>query len=113
MDPLFIFESGGVFIESWFNKSEDLPKDTMIATSLNGWISDEISLAWLEEFIKATCDRTRRGEYRILIFDGHGSHLTLEFLQICEDNRIIPFRFLPHTTHLCQPVDGKPFLSFE
>jgi hypothetical protein len=30
---------------------------------------------------------------------------------MCEDNGIIAFRFLPHTTHLCQPLDGKPFLS--
>jgi hypothetical protein len=48
-----------------------------------------------------------------LIFDGHGSHLTLEFIQICEDTNIIPLGFLPHTTHLCQPLDGKPFLSYK
>jgi hypothetical protein len=31
----------------------------------------------------------------------------------CEDNGIIPFAFLPHITHLCQPLDGKPFLSYK
>ena len=100
-------------MESWFNESEALPPDTMIATSPNGWISDELAIQWLQSFINATNERTKKGEKRILIFDGHGSHLTVEFLQLYKDNSIIPFGFLPHTTHLCQPLDGKPFLSYK
>jgi hypothetical protein len=99
MDPLFIFKSGGVFMECWFDGSEDLPPNTMIGTSPNGWISDELANDWLDHFIEATRDRTKRGEKRVLIFDGHGAHLT--------------FGFLPHSTHLCQPLDGKPFLSYK
>ena len=100
-------------MESWFNESEALPPDTTIATSPNGWISDELAVQWLQSFINATNKRTKKGEKRILIFDGHGSHLTVEFLQLCEDNGVIPFGFLPHTTHLCQPLDGKLFLSYK
>jgi hypothetical protein len=81
--------------------------------SPNGWISDELAVQWIQSFIKATNERTKKGEKWILIFDGHGSHLTLEFLQICEDNGIIPFRFIPYSTHLCQPLDGKLFLSYK
>lgn len=114
MDPLFIFKSSGKnFMEAWFYDSENLPLETTIAISPNGWISDELALAWLGYFITATADRTKRGEKRYLIFDGHGAHLTLEFLQKCEDNSIIPFGFLPHSTHLCQPLDGKPFLNYK
>jgi hypothetical protein len=100
-------------METWLNESEALPLDTTIATSPNGWISDELAVQWIQSFVEATNERTKKGEKRILIFDGHGSHLTLEFLQICEDNSIIPFGFLPHSTHLCQPLDGKPFLSYK
>jgi hypothetical protein len=100
-------------MEHWFNGSEALPPNTTIATQANGWISDEIAYQWLQSFIKATNERTKKGEKRILIFDGHGSHLTFDFLQTCEDNGIIAFGFLPHTTHLCQPLDGKPFLSYK
>ncbi|KAK9564249.1 hypothetical protein V6Z77_010319 [Aspergillus fumigatus] len=113
MDPWFIFKGNGIFMEFWFNESEALPPDTTIATSPNGWISDELAVQWLQSFINATNERTKKGEKRILIFDGHGSHLTVEFLQLCEDNGVIPFGFLPHTTHLCQPLDGKPFLSYK
>jgi hypothetical protein len=113
MDPLFIFKSGGVFMEAWFDGSEDLPPNTMVGTSPNGWISDQLANQWLDYFIEATRDRTKRGEKRIIIFDGHGAHLTLEFLQKCEDHDILPFGFIAHSTHLCQPLDGKPFLSYK
>jgi hypothetical protein len=49
----------------------------------------------------------------VLIFDGHTAHKTVEFLQLCETYEILPFSFRPHTTHLCQPLDGKPFLTYK
>jgi ribosomal protein S17E len=116
MDPLFIFKSSGSnFMESWYDGSEALPPNTGTALSPNGWISDELALAWLDYFITTTGtdDRLKPGEKRYLIFDGHGAHLTLEFIQKCEDNAIVPFAFLPHSTHLCQPLDGKPFLNYK
>jgi DDE superfamily endonuclease. len=100
-------------MEAWFDGSDDLPPNTMIGTSPNGWISDELANQWLDYFIKATRDRTNRGKKRVIIFDGHGSHLTLEFLQTCEDHDILPFGFIAYSTHLCQPLDGKPFLSYK
>jgi hypothetical protein len=48
--------------------------------SPNGWISDELAIQWIQSFIKAINQRTKKGEKQILIFNGHGSHLTLEFL---------------------------------
>jgi hypothetical protein len=114
MDPLFIFKgTGRNLMEAWFYGSENLSPDTMTAISPNGWISDKLALAWLGYFIQLTAHRVNRGEKRVLIFDGHGAHLTLEFLQLCEDNAIIPFAFIPHSTHICQPLDGKPFLNYK
>lgn len=115
MAPLFIFKSNGAIMEAWFDGSNttDLPSNTMIGTSLNGWISDILAIQWLDHFIEATHNRTKRHEKRILIFDGHGAHLTFEFLEKCENHDILPFGFIPHSTHLCQPLDGKPFLSYK
>jgi hypothetical protein len=87
-------------METWFNESEALPLDTMIVTSPNGWILDELAVQWIQSFVKATNEHTKMGEKWILIFDGYSSHLTLEFLQICKDNSIIPFGFLPYLMHL-------------
>jgi hypothetical protein len=50
---MFIFKSIS-FQESWFHGSEALPSKTLIAVFLNGWISDELILQWLNYFHKAT-----------------------------------------------------------
>ncbi|EED18891.1 pogo transposable element, putative [Talaromyces stipitatus ATCC 10500] len=86
----------------WF---EDLPSDWRINISENGWTTDKIGLEWLKiHFIPLTNGRTM-GNYRMLILDGHGSHLTAEFDRTCTENKIIPVCMPPHSSHLLQPLD--------
>jgi len=47
--------------------------------------------------------------YRLLILDGHGSHLTPEFDQICSDNDIIPICMPAHSSNYLQPLDVSVF----
>ena len=102
LPPMIIFK-GKRYIESWF--CSDLPHDWRFEVSPNGWTNDEIGLRWLQKlFIPATTSRTR-GRYRLLILDGHGSHLTPEFDKICTDNDVIPICMPPHSSHLLQPLD--------
>ena len=90
---------------SWFDEKLYLPKDWRIEVSPNGWTTDEIGLRWLQKlFIPATTTRTK-GKYRLLILDGHGSHLTPQFDQICTENHVIPLCMPPHSSHLLQPLD--------
>jgi len=42
---------------------------------------------------------------RLLIMDGHSSHVSWEFLDYCLTHDIIPFCLPPHSTHLLQPLD--------
>jgi hypothetical protein len=83
LPPCVIFK-GKVYIESWF---DGLPDDWRFEVSLKGWTSNEIGLRWLEKlFIPSTSSRTK-GKYRLLILDGHGSHLTPKFDEICGKKR--------------------------
>jgi hypothetical protein len=43
--------------------------------------------------------------WRLLILDGHGSHLTMEFINYCDDNKILLMTYPPHSTHSLQPLD--------
>src|SRR5699024_1323521 len=55
-------------------------------------------------FIPETNGRTS-GKYRLLVLDGHGSHLTPEFDKTCSENDIIPICMPPHSSNYCQPLD--------
>ncbi|CEJ62228.1 hypothetical protein PMG11_10734 [Penicillium brasilianum] len=101
LPPCVIFKAK-VAIAGWFN---NLPKDWRIEVSTNGWTSDEIGLRWLQKlFIPSTNSRVR-GRFRLLILDGHSSHLTPQFDRICAENDIIPLCMPAHASHLLQPLD--------
>jgi hypothetical protein len=102
--PTCIIFKGKVHIQGWFEEL-DLPRDWRIEVSANGWTTDQIGLRWLEKcFIPATTARTKGGS-RLLVLDGHGSHLTPEFDKMCKDNNIICICMPPHSSHLLQPLD--------
>ncbi|GMG14216.1 unnamed protein product [Aspergillus oryzae] len=102
LPPCLIFK-GKVHIEGWYEMG--LPSDWRIEMSANGWTTDEIGLRWLQQlFIPLTANRTV-GRYRLLILDGHGSHLTPQFDDICSQNNIIPLCMPAHSSHLLQPLD--------
>ena len=94
---------GKIYITDWFESN--LPYNWRIEISNNGWTTDEIGLRWLQNhFIPHTNSRVRV-KYRLLILDGHGSHLTPQFDRICAENNIIPHCIPAHSSHLLQPLD--------
>jgi hypothetical protein len=100
--PVIIFE-GKVHQSTWY--SDTLPSDWVIGVSENGWTDNELGLTWLKEvFEKHTVYRTK-GVYRLLILDGHSSHVTPEFDLFCKEHLIITLCMPPHSSHLLQPLD--------
>jgi hypothetical protein len=51
--------------------------------------------------------------WRLLILDGHGSHITGEFIYEALVNQVLLVYLLPHTSHLCQPCDLGPFAQLK
>ena len=49
------------------------------------------------------------GEYRLLICDGHDSHITGEFFSHCMEHKIILMILPPHSSHMTQPLDVGVF----
>ena len=48
---------------------------------------------------------------RLLICDGHDSHISVKFVAYCIENNICLFLLLPHSSHLLQPLDVGVFSS--
>ena len=72
LPPTIIFK-GKLYNQAWF---EGHTQDWRFEVSQNGWTTDEIGLRWLQKlFIPSTNSRTQ-GRYRLLVLDGHDSHLT-------------------------------------
>ena len=106
LPPGIIFASKNSTIQShWVADIEAGKHQIHVASSPTGWTNNEIGLAWLEQvFDRYTKPKARR-KYRLLIVDGHGSHLTQNFLEYCYQNRIILAVLPPHSTQTLQPLD--------
>ncbi|KAJ5244969.1 hypothetical protein N7489_005065 [Penicillium chrysogenum] len=106
MLPWFLVK-GTRQMEEWYT-SIKIP-DFRIKPTPKGYIDDETAFEWLCCFHEATKTRVQKGRPRLLLMDNHPSHTTIEFTTFCKEKFIIPIWFLPHTTHLCQPLDGQAF----
>jgi hypothetical protein len=112
--PALIYQSGsGSIQDTWLQALR--PEDQVyISSSPSGWTNNDIGLSWLKQvFDRSTKEKAGRS-YRLLILDGHGSHLTMDFIEYCNQNRILLAVYPPHSTHTLQPLDVvmfKPFSS--
>ena len=84
----------------------------LIDLSSTEYLNKVLGMYWLRHFNTQTLAR-RQGAWRLLIFDGHISHLSYEFVSFCEAQNIVPFCLPPHSTHLLQPLDITVFQPFK
>jgi hypothetical protein len=110
--PGIIFAGKTGNIQStWVEDVELGQHQASFASSPNGWTNDKLGLAWLEQvFDKHTKKKASNGRvWRLLIVDGHGSHINMNFLNWCDKHRILVAVYPPHTTHRLQPLDVSLF----
>lgn len=75
----------------------------------SGWSNDGLGLAWLQQVLQRFTASKARRKCRLLLVDGHGSHLTEEFLEYCHRHKILLGIYPPHSTHTLQPLDMVMF----
>lgn len=91
---------------------EDFEDETVIDITDSGYTNNKVALQWLQHFIKHT-SASAELEYKMLLFDGHGSHTTLKFCKLAAANNIILCQNPPHLTHLLQLLDVGVFQSYK
>lgn len=98
MIPLYIL-TGKHQLSRWYEHAAD---DWWFGVLETGWITDYLALMWLGSFHEQTKHRVSKskGEKRLLLMDNYSSHLTLQFLEFCEEKNILPFPFPSHTTDI-------------
>ncbi|KAF7576139.1 hypothetical protein PtrM4_003790 [Pyrenophora tritici-repentis] len=105
LPPALIYAAkNGAIRSSWVEDIKAGEHEVFVSSSPTGWSNDNVGLAWLEQvFDRST--KQRSGRWRLLILDGHGSHLTMEFIKYCDRHRILLMILPPHSTHTLQPLD--------
>ena len=108
LPPALIYK-GEYLQDTWLDDFDTSSAKAHFAVSPNGWSSHVHGLDWLqsvfERYTKEEVSRSRR----LLIVDGHSSHVNLEFLDACDRRRILVLILPPHSTHRLQPLDVKLF----
>jgi hypothetical protein len=105
LPPALVYDGKSGVQSSWVDNIVAGKHDVFIGNSPSGWSNNDIGLAWLEQvFERHTAPKTTRG-WRLLIVDGHGSHLSRNFMDYCDTKKILLAVFLPHSTHTLQPLD--------
>ncbi|KAF1922356.1 DDE-domain-containing protein, partial [Didymella exigua CBS 183.55] len=85
---------------------------TVTPISNNGWTNNKLGVEWLKHFHAHTKTRCV-GARCLLILDGHESHHSLEFQELCKENNICTLCMPPYSSHLLQPLDVGCFLPLK
>ena len=81
--------------------------------SERGYSNNIIRRAWLELFNKDTADSAPNGEKRVLLVDGHCSHISATALLYAHEHNIELLGYPPHTTHALQGLDVVIFAALK
>ena len=93
---------------SWLPKLK--PKGWMWAANASGWTNNYYGMQWIKHFESSTREQLQSpDDYRLLLCEGHDSHVSVEFVSFCIQNRIDLILLRPHSLHLLQPLDVGVF----
>jgi hypothetical protein len=85
------------------------PQDWRFSTSSSGWTSDSHGYEWLTTVFEPLTKPTDPTSRRLLIMDGHSSHITANAIAFCMRNSIDLLILPPHCSHILQPLDVGVF----
>lgn len=74
-----------------------------------GYIDSKISLEWFKCIFDSETKEQANKKPRVLIYNGFGTHKTVEILEFCFKNNILLYRFSCYTSHKLQPCDITVF----
>jgi hypothetical protein len=101
--PLFLIFASKYHLSAWYEEA-DIPRDWAIAVSNNSWTNNKLRVEWLKHFNAYTKAHTV-GARCLLILNGHESHHSLKFQELCKEYNIYTLYIPPYSSHLLQPLN--------
>jgi hypothetical protein len=110
LPPAVIFSAASEKVQAnWVHDIDSETHSIYFSVSQSGWTNDDLGVAWLKQVFDPATKRKARRRFRLLILDGHGSHVTKAFIDYCDGNRILVLVYPPHATHTLQTLDVSCF----
>ena len=109
LPPSLIFRSdSGSLQDTWLEDWN--PEETAYFTATtNGWSCSQLGFDWLNKVFDPHTRDKARFRRRLLIVDGHSSHVNWKFMERCDALRVLVIVLPPHSTHRLQPLDISLF----
>ncbi|SJX61423.1 related to transposase [Sporisorium reilianum f. sp. reilianum] len=109
--PPLVINAGKIHMFGEFRRMVDIDDNWSFAKTDNGWTSNAIAVDWLKEIfdVHSQPSQERHNEWWLLLLDGHGSHVSSNFIDACWARNIAPMCFPPHITHIMQLLDVSVF----
>ena len=104
--PPFIIFKAKIMLEAWVKKVQ---RRGRVCLSDKGWTNNYLGLEWFKQVFHPYTQRYQKGKYRLLILDGHASHITSDVIEFCRNQNIVLACLPSHTTHILQPLDVSFF----
>ena len=109
MPPSLLYASeSGDLQDSWLEEFNPKTHRAYFGTSKKGWTTDGLGLVLLDRFHEETFQISGY-QKRLLIIDGHSSHVNMAFITQAIAYNILIVVFPPHSTHRLQPLDVSVF----
>jgi len=108
LPPALIYQGESDTLQSTWVEDWSISSIAYFAVSANGWSCDAIGRQWVQSVFHRHTSQNTRGR-RLLIVDGHSSHVNMEFILLCDQLRILLLILPPHSTHRLQPLDVSLF----
>jgi hypothetical protein len=106
LPPSLIYQAKRGNVQSnWVDSITVGKHNVFVTSSPSRWTNNDIVLAWLKQVFDRHTKKKARLSYQLLILNGHGSHVTMDFIEHCDKNRILLDIFPPHSTHSLQPLN--------
>ena len=109
LPPALIYKSdSGKLQDTWIADWEP-QEEAYFAVTPNGWSCDVLGLSWLERVFQRCTKEKAGNRRRLLIVEGHSSHVNMQFIEKCDNFRLLLLILPPHSTHRLQPLDVSLF----
>ena len=106
LSPGLIYQATtGQVQDSWLQDFDPNAQSCFFASSPSGWTNNELGFQWLTQIFERETKPKAQRSWRLLILDGHGSHISMKFINYCDSHRILLAIYPPHSTHTLQPLD--------